>query len=91
MKTNMLPCDRLFVVRAKIKELQGEEAEIKEQIKNDPELLKGNFTVGTMTTRTTKRFDRKAAENELGDLSRFDTQGVSHILKVTEIPNPDAA
>lgn len=79
---NMKPADELLTVRQKIKELQAREAELKSGlIARDLDPC-GDFALVSISSRKTKRFDRKAAEDELGDLSRFDVTGETTVLKV---------
>lgn len=89
--SNMLPADELFAVRAKIKDLKAREDELSAGLKSGEYETHGAFTFAVVTKRKTKRFDRKAAEAELGDLSRFDVEGESTVLRVEELQNPDAA
>lgn len=85
MTTNLKPADELLSIRQQIKMLQAREAEIKEaMIAGDME-TSGHFAIAEISERETKRFDRKAAEAELGDLSRFDVKSASTVLKVTEL------
>lgn len=88
---NMKPADELLFVRERIKELQQREAELKEGFKTGELETDGDYALVCMAKRKTKRFDRKAAENELGDLTRFDVEGESLVIRVEELTNPDAA
>lgn len=91
MSTNMLPADELFVVRKKIKDLQDREAELKNGIRSGEMPAQGAFCIAFIKERASKRFDRKAAEAELGDLSRFEKASTATLVMVEELPNPDAA
>jgi hypothetical protein len=89
--SNMKPADELLFVRQKIKELQARESELKDGFKAGDLDEAGDFAVVSIATRSTKRFDRKAAEKVLGDLSAYDVTGESTVIKVEELENPDAA
>jgi len=91
MSTNMKPADELLTLRQRIKELQAREKELSDGIKAGAIETHGDFAVAFITKRKTRRFDRKAAEQELGDLSRFDVEGETQALRVEELSNPDAA
>lgn len=91
MTTNLKPADELLSVRQKIKELQGREAELKAGFKSGELDASGDFAMVLVTKRTAKRFDRKAAETELGDLSRFEAETESTVIRCEELQNPDAA
>lgn len=83
-QTNMKPADELLSVRQRIKDLQVRETEIKNAMLAGGEMT-GDFAVARFVTRTTSRFDRKAAEAELGSLARFETKGESVALMVEEL------
>ena len=53
--------------------------------------LDGDFTIPSLVNRKSKRFDRKAAESELGSLARFDVEGETVALMVNELVQPDEA
>lgn len=89
--SNMKPADELLFVRQKIKDLQARESELKDGFKAGDLDEAGDFAVVSVSKRATKRFDRKAAEASLGDLSAFDVTGESTVIKVEELVNPDAA
>lgn len=88
---NMKPADELLFVRERIKELQARETELKDGFKSGELETDGDYAIVVVSSRKSKRFDRKAAEEELGDLSRFDVAGASTVIKVEELSNPDAA
>lgn len=88
---NMKPADELLFVRERIKELQAREAELKDGFKFGELDTAGDYAIVILTKRKSKRFDRKAAEAELGSLSRFDVEGETAVLRVEELTNPDAA
>jgi hypothetical protein len=83
--TNLKPADELLSVRQKIKDLQAREAELKDAMMKDPALLAGDFAVASLVKRGSTRFDRKAAEAELGSLARFDVKGETIALMVNEL------
>lgn len=85
MTTNLKPDDELLTIRNKIKELQAREAEIKAGMQTGELDTAGDFAIATLTTRKTNRFDKKAAEAELGDLSRFNVAGESVALLVEKL------
>lgn len=91
MSTNLKPADELFSIRSRIKELQAREKELSDGIKAGELEQYGEFTIAFVKDQKTRRFNRKAAEAELGDLSRFDTVGASKVLRLEALPNPDAA
>jgi hypothetical protein len=47
--------------------------------------MAGDFAVARFVKRATSRFDRKAAEKELGSLARFDEKGETVALMVDEL------
>ena len=89
--SNMRPADELFTIRQRIKELQVREDELSKAIKAGELETHGDFAIAIVSKRKTTRFDKKAAEAELGDLSRFNVEGESIVLRVEELANPDAA
>lgn len=91
MNTNMKPADELLTLRSRIKELQAREKELTEGIKAGEIDPQGDFAVAFITKRATRRFDRKAAEAEVGDPSKFDVVGETKALRIEELTNPDAA
>lgn len=91
MTTNLKPADELLSVRQKIKELQDREKELRNGIISGDFDTHGDFAAVLITKRKAKRFDRKAAETELGSLSRFDVEAESTVVRVEELQNPDAA
>lgn len=88
---NMRPADELFTIRQRIKELQVREDQLSKAIKAGELETHGDFAIAIVSKRKTTRFDKKAAEAELGDLSRFNVEGESIVLRVEELANPDAA
>lgn len=88
---NMKPADELLATRQKIKELQDREKELRDGIVSGDLETHGEFAVVLITKRKAKRFDRKAAEKEIGSLSRFDIETESTVVRVEELQNPDAA
>lgn len=83
--TNMKPADELLSVRQKIKDLQEREAGIKAGMKSGDLAMDGDFAVARLVKRKSTRFDRKAAEKELGDLSRFNKSTDTVVLVVDEL------
>lgn len=88
---NMKPADELLSVRQKIKELSAREDELKKGFRDGTLDTSGDFAMVFITKRPSKRFDRKAAEAELGDLSRFEAVSESIVIRCEELQNPDAA
>lgn len=72
--TNRKPADELAWLRDRIKELQANEDYIKRMIREGKMDPNGDEFRADVQTRTQNRFDRKAAEAELGDLSRFTSE-----------------
>jgi hypothetical protein len=89
--SNKKPADELLFIRERIKQLQAREAELKDGIRSGALDNFGDYAIAAISKRKTKRFDRKAAEAELGDLSRFDVEGETIVIRVEELTNPDAA
>lgn len=85
MTTNLKPADELLSVRQKIKDLQAREAELKEAMASGEASLSGDYAVARFVKRATTRFDRKAAEAELGSLARFEVKGETVALLVEEL------
>lgn len=83
--SNMKPADELLAVRQKIKDLQAREAELKVVLSEDGADLSGDFAVAFFVARKSSRFDRKAAEAELGSLARFDVNGETVALMVNPL------
>ncbi len=72
MTTNLKPADELKSIRDRIKELQVRETELREGIIAGKLDAVGVMAIAFVTKQKQRRFDRKSAEAELGDLSRFD-------------------
>lgn len=85
MTTNLKPADELLTVRQKIKALQAREAELKDLMTMDPAAMAGDFAIAHFIKKGSSRFDRKAAEAELGSLARFDVKGETVALMVSEL------
>lgn len=85
MTANLKPADELLSLRQRIKELQAREAEIREGMLAGELELHGDFAIVEIKERNTSRFDKKAAEAELGDLSRFEVKGKQFVLNVSEL------
>jgi hypothetical protein len=89
--SNMKPADELLTVRRRIKELQGREEELKEGFKTGALNRSGDFAIVSVTKRKSKRFDRKAAEAELGSLKKYDVDGEAVVVNVEELTDHHAA
>lgn len=85
MSTNLKPADELLSVRQKIKELETREKELKEGFQSGALDPRGDFAFVAVSTRKQSRFDRKAAEAELGDLSRFCAASEATYVTVNEL------
>lgn len=85
MTTNMKPADELLTIRNRIKELQEREKEIKSAMQSGEMETHGDFAVARFIKRKSKRFDRKAAEAELGSLARFEIESETTALLVDEL------
>jgi len=85
MTTNLKPADELLTVRMKIKELQEREKELKDGMQKGELSMSGDYAIARFVKRASSRFDRKAAEAELGSLSRFDVKGETVALMVDEL------
>ena len=85
MATNLKPADELLTIRQRIKALQAREEEIKAGMKSGELELAGDFALAHFTKRNSSRFDRKAAEAELGDLSKFEVKSETIALIVSEL------
>jgi hypothetical protein len=83
--TNLKLADELLTVRQKIKALQAREAEIKEALQVEGADLSGDFAIAFFVKKNASRFDRKAAEEELGSLARFDVKSETVALMVNEL------
>lgn len=89
--TNMKPADELLMIRQKIKEMQDREKTLKDGIASGEFETHGDFAIVSITKRKNRHFDRKAAEAEIGSLSRFDVETESTVIRVEELETPDAA
>lgn len=87
--TNLKPADELLSIRQRVKVLQAREADIKAGMQDGSLALDGDFAIASFVNRKSKRFDRKAAEAELGSLARFDVEGETVALMVNELVQPD--
>jgi hypothetical protein len=84
MTTNLKPADELKSVRDQIKALQAREAILRDGIVSGEMDAVGVMAVAFVTKQNRRTFDRKAAEAELGDLSRFDRPGEMIVVRVQE-------
>ena len=91
MTTNMKPADELLMIRQKVKELQDRESEIKAGMIDGSLSVAGDFAIASIVRRKSKRFDRKAAEAELGSLARFEVENETVALLINELVRPEEA
>ena len=84
MATNLKPADELKSIRDRIKELQARETELRDGIIANTLDHVGSFAIAFVTKQARRTFDRKAAEAELGDLSRFDRPTETIMVRVQE-------
>lgn len=84
-QSNLKPADELMTIRERIKNLQAREKELKAGMQSGELSLEGDFAIARLTQRKSSRFDKKAAEAELGDLSRFNKQFETTALLVEEL------
>ncbi len=89
--SNMKPADELLQIRNRIKELTAREEELKEGFKAGSLSRSGDFAIVSVTKRKAKRFDRKAAEAEVGSLARFDVESEQTVIRVEELTDHHAA
>ena len=89
MNSNMKPADELYQVRQRIKALSEREAELKAAILEGSADTIGDFAMAWIVKRATTRFDRKAAEAELGSLERFDVKGDGWAVMVRPLTGED--
>lgn len=89
--TNLRPADELLSVRQRIKEMQAREKVLKEGLITGGFEPVGHFALVSIIKRKGKRFDRKAAEAELGSLARFDVVTETTVVLTEALENPDAA
>lgn len=89
MSSNLPPADEILQIREQIKALKTREAELKALIVSGEASKEGNFVRARLITRKSKRFDRQAAETELGDLTRFLVETEATILKLETIEDDD--
>ncbi len=85
MSSNLPPVDEILKIREQIKALKAREAELKALIVSGEASKEGHFVRAQLITRKSKRFDRQAAEAELGDLTRFLVETEATILKLEAI------
>lgn len=79
---NMKPADELYEIRNRIKGLKARETQLANNIKTGQDDEQGDFAFAIVSTRKSNHFDRKAAEEELGDLSRFEVQRETKVISV---------
>ncbi len=85
MTINLKPADELITIRNRIKELREREKELKVRMQSGSLPLDGDFAIARLVKRKTTRFDKKAAETELGSLARFNVQSETTVLLVEEL------
>jgi len=88
---NMKPADEFLMVKQKIKELKEREAQLRDGFLSGEFSQSGDFAAVKAAEQSRKNFDRKAAESAVGDLSRFDIQTTSIVVRVEELQQPEAA
>jgi len=84
-QSNLKPADELLTIRERIKNLQAREKELKAGMMAGDLSLDGDFAIARLSKRKSTRFDKKAAEEELGDLSRFNKQSETTALLIEEL------
>jgi len=89
MLPNLAPVDEIQKIREQIKTLKAREAELKSLIVSGEASKEGHFVRARLIARKSKRFDRQAAEAELGDLTRFLVETEATILKLEPIEEDD--
>lgn len=82
MTRNMPPADELAWTREEIKRLKTREEELRKHLIEREDDRFGDSVVVTVADQERKRFDRKAAEQELGPLNRFDVTSKSKTLRI---------
>lgn len=83
--TNRKPADELSWIREQIKDLKGREDYIRRMMLEGKMDHIGDDFEAFVQTQNRKTFDRKAAEEEFGDLSRFDKVSEFSLLKLKRI------
>jgi len=89
MSSNLHPADEIQKIRERVKELKTREAELKAMIITGEASKEGQFVRAQLITRKSKRFNRQAAETELGSLDRFLVETEATILKLEIIEDDD--
>lgn len=89
MKSNLAPADEIQKIREQVKALRKREADLKALLISGEAAKEGHFVRARLLTRKSRRFDRKAAEAELGDLSRFSKETETIVLKLETITDDD--
>lgn len=82
--SNLKPADELKTIRDQIKELETREAILRKGIIAGDLDHVGVMAIAFVTKQSRRSFDRKAAEAELGDLSRFDKPTEMITVRVQE-------
>lgn len=89
MSSNLHPVDELQKIREQVKALKAREAELKAMIVSGEASKEGQFVRAHLITRKSKRFNRQAAEAELGSIDRFLVETEATILKLETIEGDD--
>ena len=89
MSSNLRPVDEIQKIREQVKALKTREAELKAMILSGETSQEGQFVRAQLITRKSKRFNRQAAEVELGSLDRFLVETEATILKLEIIEDDD--
>ena len=76
-------------IREQVKALKAREAELKAMIVSGEASKEVQFVRAQLITRKSKRFNRQAAEAELGSLDRFLVETEATILKLEIIEDDD--
>ena len=89
MSSNLRPVDEIQKIREQVKALKAREAELKAMIVSGEASMEGQFVRAQLIARMSKRFNRQAAEAELGSLDRFLVETEATILKLEIIEDDD--
>ena len=90
MLSNLAPADEIQRIREQVKALKAREAELKALIVSGEVGKEGQFFRAKLITRKSKRFDRRAAEAEFGDLDRFLVETETTMLRLEAIDDTEA-
>ena len=81
MISNLKPADELLHIREQIKTLQVRESDLKDGFKKGNLDKHGDYAIVLVQKRKSKKFNRKAAEAVVGDLTRFDEVSESIVVR----------